>query len=216
MPSTAATPIVLFGAKKGGVGKTTSCIATAMAYAMAGLRVGFRDCDSQNSLANAMHQSAFAGMNVVTALEGTDDSYDIILADSPPHLNEPLFLDEFDRCSLFVLVTGTGTLDLQPAAETLTKLRARRPDVPVRILINQFDGRRRLDRLVEEALHAVGLDTVPLIQPFMSKSEVYRHLVYGGWHVAAREVRDRETIERIQKETADVATAIYQALQSHS
>lgn len=207
------TPLVLFGNMKGGSGKTTTTILTALAYAHAGYRVGLRDCDNQSSLGTSLYHEAFAGLPVDHAPTGSEENYDIVLSDGPPRLNDSGFLAEFDRCTLFILVTGTSTLDLQPTAKAYAQLSARRPETPVYIVVNRYDDRTSLDRHFEEHLATVGLAQVPVIKPYLRESEVYRHVVYGGWQTAARQAR--RPVGNLQTETAELATQIYRLAQKH-
>lgn len=191
----------------------------ALAYAEAGKRVGVRDSDAQSSMRsnslNAGHQSAFTGKNIVWAPAGSDDSFDVVIADGPPNTSDPVFLDEFDHCDVFVLVTGTSVGELGPTAEAYNELIRRRPDVPVRLLINRYDKRRKLDRDILQLLDNAGLATVPRIEQFVPLSESFRHIEYGGWETAAAMSRDSKAIEALQTQIASVALEVYQVAAEH-
>lgn len=201
------TPRIILGNGKGGVGKTTASILSALAFAHANFRVGVRDTDSQSSFANALVSNVFDGLGVLEAPLGSENTYDVLLIDGPPSVDAPQFLSEFDSCDLFCLVTGTGTLELLTTAKTYAVLHARRPELPIVLLVNRYAPQLRLDRDFEENLKHVDLAGVPRLKHALQDRELYRYVVFAGWNGAEKIYKDRHRYRRDEFDSAKTETA---------
>ncbi|OZG62561.1 chromosome partitioning protein ParA [Bifidobacterium lemurum] len=132
--------IIAMANMKGGVGKTTSTICTAMALSKLGHKVEVRDIDPQGSAtmwaARAERagrplpfQVAVANRFTVGAPAADPDTW--VLIDTPPSQSD-LIAAAVDAASLVVLVSTPGMLDLDRMRET-----ARAIDRPSSVLLTQ-------------------------------------------------------------------------------
>lgn len=146
---------------KGGVGKTTSTMHLAMCAHEAGQRVTVIDADDERS---AYRWSTFTELpfkvlaaerdrlaQQVRALEAAGET---VFIDTPPNSREILSRAAMVSSSVIVPLIPTG-LDMDrmmPTLELLRDVEATRGALDVAILLNRWDGRKRL---AQEALEAL-------------------------------------------------------------
>ena len=154
-------PIYSLLSLKGGVGKTTSTMHLAACSQEAGAKTTVIDADDERS---AMRWASFAALpfDVVAgerdrlaqqarALEATGET---VLIDTPPNNREILSRAAMVSSSVIVPLIPTG-LDvdrMMPTLELLRDVEASRGSLDVAILLNRWDGRKRL---AQEALDAL-------------------------------------------------------------
>ncbi len=146
---------------KGGVGKTTSTMHLAMCAQGAGQPVTVIDADDERS---AYRWSTFTELpfKVVVAerdrlaqqAKTLEAAGETVFIDTPPNNREVLTRTAFVSSSVIVPLIPTG-LDMDrmmPTLELLRDVEASRGSLDVAILLNRWDGRKRL---AQEALGAL-------------------------------------------------------------
>jgi chromosome partitioning protein len=158
-------------AKKGGVGKSTVCLLLHEAFKKAGKSVAIQDWDAQGTSNKALGfiQGQRAQPN---------STYDILLYDTPPNLEHPASAAAVRSADIVLVVTSPAPADIWEAEEAVQFVRAKKPEVVVRVLFNKVRKNTILGRLVEESSKQVGAPVVPIQ---LSARECYQHAVGQGW-----------------------------------
>ncbi len=146
---------------KGGVGKTTTTMHLAMCAHEAGQQVTVIDADDEQS---AYRWSTFTELpfKVVTLerdrlaqqAKSLEAAGETVFIDTPPNSREVLSRTAFVSSSVIVPLIPTG-LDMDrmmPTLELLRDVEASRGSLDVAILLNRWDGRKKL---AQEALEAL-------------------------------------------------------------
>ena len=154
-------PIYSLLSLKGGVGKTTSTMHLAMCALKVGQQVTVIDADDERS---ALRWSTFTELpfKVVVAerdrlaqqARAVEAAGETVFIDTPPNSREILSRTAFVSSSVIVPLIPTG-LDIDrmmPTLELLRDVEASRGALDVAILLNRWDGRKRL---AQEALEAL-------------------------------------------------------------
>jgi len=153
--------IYLLLSLKGGVGKTTTTMHLAMCTHEAGQQVTVIDADDEQS---AYRWSTFTELpfKVVTLerdrlaqqAKSPEAAGETVFIDTPPNSREVLSRTAFVSSSVIVPLIPTG-LDMDrmmPTLELLRDVEASRGSLDVAILLNRWDGRKKL---AQEALEAL-------------------------------------------------------------
>lgn len=156
-------PIYSLLSLKGGVGKTTSTMHLAMCAHEAGRRVTVIDADDERS---AYRWAGFAELPFAVVVAERDRlaqqaraleaAGETVFVDTPPNSREILSRAAFVSSSVVVPLIPTG-LDMDrmmPTLELLRDVEASRGGLDVAILLNRWDGRKRLAQEALEALAA--------------------------------------------------------------
>jgi cellulose biosynthesis protein BcsQ len=175
---------ILFANGKGGTGKTTCTYHAILGLAHNGLRVGYVDTDFQKTLSHALALQVESEPKI-SAFAGDLGAHDIVIADSPPRLDERPFLRELADCDLCVIVTQPSLADLWGTEESFRQLGELAPGKKTVLLMNGVKPGRILAREFPALLQQAGV-TVPLLtnagQIFsFHDRECYKHSFGGGW-----------------------------------
>lgn len=165
--------------RKGGSGKTTVAIHFAAECVGRGLEVVLIDCDVQGSATYwadpgklpmpVRHMPLESGRGLdkwsreIRAIKA-----DLIVLDSPPHLNEALG-GVIGLCDIALLPCGPSGLDLIATGETvglIREIRAKRDDGKPQIILvpNRTDQRTASGRELSQALAAMGEQVAPEVR----------------------------------------------------
>ncbi len=162
--------------RKGGSGKTTTAVHLAAELTSRSLSVALVDCDTQGS---ATHWGKAGKLPMPVHSRPLDDASkiavwsnairaipaDILILDSPPHLDAALG-GVIGLASLAVIPCGPSGLDLIATAETVALVRrirdARKDGLPLISLVpNRADHRTASGRELHIALEDLGEDVCP-------------------------------------------------------
>ena len=179
--------------RKGGSGKTTVAVHLAAELTARGMSVILVDCDTQAS-ANHWATPGHLPMPVEhRPLESVDEiadwsgeirslRADIVVLDSPPHLNAALG-GVIGISDLALVPCGPSGLDLMATAETVGLIReirtARKDRKPAIVLVpNRVDVRTATGRELRGALDDIGETVAPELRSRMAFSDAFNA---GQW-----------------------------------
>lgn len=132
---------------KGGAGKTTTCVMTAIALSKLGKSVEVLDLDIQGSTTQWARIAADDGTPLpfsvspanIATLRGYKSSVPYTLVDTPP--TDPAAIDAAVKAAdVVVIPSPTGLLDTDRAWETAGVVA---PTVPTYVLVTKYDGRSK-------------------------------------------------------------------------
>lgn len=195
MNNTHVPRIIAMANMKGGVGKTTSTICTAIALTRLGMKVEVRDIDPQGSATLWAAKAGNAGdplpfdvkvANRFTVAMPPEDPETWVLIDTPPSQSD-LIAAAIDASTLVVLVTTPGPLDLDRMWET-----AKAIDRPSSVLLTQTRSNTVALRNAERYLSDHDLarfDTmIPFKEALRRSSESGRMPSASGYGLVANEL----------------------------
>ncbi|MBF9690493.1 ParA family protein [Bifidobacterium dentium] len=187
--------IIAMANMKGGVGKTTSTICTALALSRLGHKVEVRDIDPQGSATLWAAKARATGeplpfdvrvANRFTVATPAADPETWVLVDTPPSQSD-LIAAAVDASTLVVLVTTPGPLDLDRMWET-----AKAIDRPSSVLLTQARANTVALRNAERYLIDHGLArfdaTIPFREALRRSSESGRLPNASGYGLVASEL----------------------------
>ena len=174
--------IITLLAKKGGVGKSTTCLLLHEAFKRAGKTVAIQDWDAQGT-----SNKALAFMGGQRAEPSTD--YDILLFDTPPNLEHPATAAAVRSADIAIIVTSPSPADIWEAAEAVQFAKSKGSHAAVRVLFNKVRKNTILGKLLEESAKQVGAPVIPI---HLAARECYQHALGQGW--AALDAAAREEI----------------------
>ena len=181
-------PVVALIGNKGGAGKTTLCVNLAAALAKNNPSI-IIDADPQQS--SAQWSGIADGHPQVSVVDGYQDlgreliasataTADYCLIDCPPSAQSPQMQKALEIADLAVVPVLPSPLDiwatvhLEEATERALEVN---PALKVLLVINQFESRTRLSRLMQRALAEIEL---PSAATFIRRRAVYRHALLEG------------------------------------
>jgi cellulose biosynthesis protein BcsQ len=167
-------------AKKGGVGKSTVALMLYEAFRQAGKVVYLEDWDAQGTSSKAL--ALLIGKQKTTAQEA-----DIVIRDTPPSLDHTATATAARTANIALAITTPAPFDIWEADEAARFVLGKNSKAIVRIVVNKFDKRTILGRLIGDSLKQVSVPPVPVM---INDRECYKHSGTHGWKVldsAARE-----------------------------
>ncbi len=179
--------IALIG-NKGGAGKTTLCINLAAAYGAYSPTV-ILDADPQQSSLQWQNMTEYEqAVNVLAAGDDVhqayaaleDETYANCLIDCPPSAQSQQMHDALSIADLAVVPVLPSPLDIWATVhieQAVARARQINPDLKVILVINQFESKARLSRLMERALAQLEL---PASKAFIKRRVIYRHSLLEG------------------------------------
>lgn len=195
MNNTHVPRIIAMANMKGGVGKTTSTICTAIALTRLGMKVEVRDIDPQGSATLWAAKAGNAGdplpfdvkvTNRFTVAMPPEDPETWVLIDTPPSQSD-LIAAAIDASTLVVLVTTPGPLDLDRMWET-----AKAIDRPSSVLLTQTRSNtvalRNAERYLSDHDLARFDTTIPFKEALRRSSESGRMPSASGYGLVANEL----------------------------
>lgn len=147
--------VITVAQQKGGAGKTTLVVHMAVAMAQRGLKVALVDIDPQGSLGHwhkirekrmgegytGFHFSTFSGWRVGTEVAKLRRLYDVIIIDSPPHV-ETEARSAIRAADLVIIPVQPSPTDLWATQATINFAHAEK--IPVRTVMNRVNPASKL------------------------------------------------------------------------
>ena len=181
-------PVIALIGNKGGAGKTTLCVNLAAALASESPTVILDADPQQSSLQWQNMADGHPAVNVLSAAENVHrayrelakDSYDHCLIDCPPSAQSQQMHDALSIADLAVVPVLPSPLDIWATVhieQAVERARQDNPGLKVLLVINQFESRTRLSRLMERALEQLEL---PASHAYIKRRAIYRHSLLEG------------------------------------
>ena len=157
--------------QKGGAGKTTLSAHLAVAFCGMGRRVAIVDTDPQGTLRTwhrlrceqygsdrvGVQLYTTSGWQLGSVLQPLRDAYDLILIDSPPHI-ETEARAAIRQADMLLIPIQPSPADLWATEATLALAGASK--VPVRVVLNRVPARSNLTQRIATGLHGVSKTTL--------------------------------------------------------
>ncbi len=199
-------PVVAVIGNKGGAGKTTLCVNLAAALA-ADKKAVILDADPQQSSLQWHHiADGHASIEVIDAhnklrdetILSTSDEVTYHLIDCPPSAQSPQIQQALAIADLAIVPVLPSPLDIWATVsieKSVSRAQRNNPDLQVMLVINQYESRTRLSRLMQRALQEISL---PSAETIIRRRAVYRHAFLEG-----RTVHDMGSSGRAAAEEID-------------
>jgi chromosome partitioning protein len=190
--------IALIG-NKGGAGKTTLCVNLAAALGSDQPTIILDADPQQSSLQWQIIADGHGAVEVVSAADDViqthreiTDNYSYCLIDCPPSAQSRQMHDALAIADLAVVPVLPSPLDIWATVhieQAVASARQENPGLKVLLVINQYESRTRLSKLMEPALGQLEL---PSATAFIKRRAVYRHSFLEGRtvHEAGRPGRE--------------------------
>lgn len=205
-------PVIALIGNKGGAGKTTLCVNLAAALGSESPTI-ILDADPQQSSLQWQNMAddpqavnvLAAGDDVQQAFQAlAADSYKHCLIDCPPSAQSQQMHDALSIADLAVIPVLPSPLDIWATVhieQAVERARQVNPDLKVVLVINQFESRTRLSRLMERALAQLEL---PASKAFIKRRAIYRHSLLEGRTVHDVGARGKAASEEIHQLIKDI------------
>lgn len=177
--------ITTIGNQKGGAGKTSITILTALALERAGKQIAIVDIDPQQTASRAIAHLQEIKRTKIAILkharsksdfQGSD--FDYIFVDTPPALGEQLrwAISISDR---IILVSSPSPSDLWSSQESVEFIKKhRRKGTPTRVLFNSVVKKSKTARDLPSLAQSIGF--LPL-QNMITRRQAYQYAILQGW-----------------------------------
>lgn len=163
--------VITVAQQKGGAGKTTLAIHLSVALAQKGYRIAVVDVDPQGSMSQwhhlreerlgegytGMHFSKLSGWRVGTEVTRLRRNYDIILIDSPPHV-ETEARTAIRAADLVLVPVQPSPTDLWATQATITL--AKNEKILVRTVMNRVSANSKLVEQIRSQLPELATSTL--------------------------------------------------------
>jgi chromosome partitioning protein len=209
-----AATVITVAQQKGGAGKTTLAAHLAVAFTAMKKSVAVVDIDPQQSLTAwyrlreaqlgdagaGVLASQIKGWRTKNEVDRLARDHDIVLIDSPPHMETEAKI-AVRAAGLVVVPVQPSPMDLWATQPTLDLARAER--VPVLIVLNRVPPR---GTLAETMIQAIGELGVPV-----AKTRIGNRIVYASALSEGRAVGEVQPRSKAAKEIAALAKEILKA-----
>lgn len=204
-------PVIALIGNKGGAGKTTLCVNLAAALAARSPTV-ILDADPQHS--SLQWQSIAGEQAAIPVFPANDDvqrahrelprDYVYCVIDCPPSAQSRQMHEALCIADLAVVPVLPSPLDIWATVhieQAVERAREVNPGVKVVLVVNQFESRTRLSRLMERALAELEF---PAARAYVKRRAIYRHSLLEGRTVHDIGSRGKAASEEIHRLTEEM------------
>jgi chromosome partitioning protein len=163
--------VITIAQQKGGAGKTTLATHLTIALCQRGYKVAVIDIDPQGSLTQwhkireermgegytGLHFSSLSGWRVSSEVSRLRRNYDVILIDSPPHV-ETEARSAIRAADLVLIPVQPSPTDLWATQATITL--AKNEKIPVRTILNRVNANSKLVEQIRTQLPDLATTTL--------------------------------------------------------
>ena len=163
---------------KGGSGKTTLCILTAIAASKSNYHVGIIDTDPQQSMFSWITNTKPENIEPVQ----NGHSYDLIIMDTPPRLDDPKLVQNLQQVDDIIVVSSLSPADILTTERTIAMLQQNKLDHRAKLLINQY---RKNTVLAKNEESIVGKFPIRRMANKLATRQAYQMVALFGWDALA-------------------------------
>lgn len=180
-------PVIALIGNKGGAGKTTLCVNLASALGANNPTV-ILDADPQQSSLqwcdiaenNETVEVIEASENIASVLEGVADQYHHQLIDCPPSVHSEQMQQALRIADIAIVPVQPSPLDIWATVHienAVEEAREHNPGLQAVLVINQFESRTKLSKIMQRALQELSL---PAAETIIRRRAVYRNSFLEG------------------------------------
>lgn len=166
-----AAQVITIAQQKGGAGKTTLAVHLSIAFMQRGLRVAVIDIDPQGSLTHwhkireerfgedytGLTFSSLSGWRVASEVSRLRRNHDIILIDSPPHV-ETEARTAIRSADMILIPVQPSPTDLWATQATVNLAKGEK--IPMRIVLNRVNPNSKLAEIIAEELSDIAISAL--------------------------------------------------------
>jgi chromosome partitioning protein len=163
--------VITIAQQKGGAGKTTIAVHLTVALAQRGFKVAVVDIDPQGSFTQwhkireermgegytGIHFSSLSGWRVGSEVSRLQRNYDVIIIDSPPHV-ETEARTAIRAADLVLVPVQPSPTDLWATQATVTLAKGEK--IPVRTILNRVSANSKLVEQIRTQLPELATSTL--------------------------------------------------------
>jgi chromosome partitioning protein len=185
-------PTLSFCSPKGGAGKSTACILTALEVARSGMSIGILDTDPKRWLSSwaalkplpkniAVHQ--VQQQDLTDAAFSAAEQYDYVLIDVEGS-DDASLIDSVLVSDLVIVPTKASRLDAQAAVQVLKQVRQKgkvlRRDIPACVLMSQTESGAVEYRITAEIKSILEQANAPILNTHLANRPIFQAMVSLG------------------------------------
>jgi cellulose biosynthesis protein BcsQ len=168
-------------ARKGGIGKTHTCLLLHEALRQAGKTVRVHDWNSEQGTFTKAFRSIYGHMPPVSG------EFEYNIWDTPPDLEMTATETAVLNAEVALVVGSPEPADMWEIADAVDFVLQKNPAATLRVVFNKMQKGRLLSRFVEDYAKTLKAATLPVM---LNTRECYKHAIAQGWNAldyAARE-----------------------------
>ena len=168
-------------ARKGGIGKTHTCLLLHEALRQAGKTVRVHDWNSEQGTFTKAFRSIYGHMPPVSG------EFEYNIWDTPPDLETTATETAVLNAEVALVVGSPEPADMWEIADAVDFVLQKNPAATLRVVFNKMQKGRLLSRFVEDYAKTLKAATLPVM---LNTRECYKHAIAQGWNAldyAARE-----------------------------
>lgn len=173
---------------KGGTGKSTVTVLTALALHHVGKRVKIVDTDPQQTATKWLSGTDYA--DLIAHRMTTNADTEIVLVDTPPRLDSAAFQKSVKMADVLIVVSSPSPTDLLVTRDTLDMIESLGEDrKPLRLLFTNVQAGTALGNNLDASTENLGVER---LVKFIARRQAYQHSLLLGWeklpNVARQEI----------------------------
>ena len=163
--------VITIAQQKGGAGKTTLAVHLSIAFMQRGLRVAVIDVDPQGSLTHwhkireerfgegytGLSFSSLSGWRVGSEVSRFRRNHDIILIDSPPHV-ETEARTAIRSADMILIPVQPSPTDLWATQATVNLAKGEK--IPMRVVLNRVNPNSKLAEIIAQELSEIAISAL--------------------------------------------------------
>ena len=159
-------------ARKGGIGKTHTCLLLHEALRQAGKTVRVHDWNSEQGTFTKAFRSIYGHMPPVSG------EFEYNIWDTPPDLEMTATETAVLNAEVALVIGSPEPADMWEIADAVDFVLQKNPAATLRVVFNKMQKGRLLSRFVEDYAKTLKAATLPIM---LNTRECYKHAIAQGW-----------------------------------